>query len=153
MSDAENWLERFGNSHERLGNPIIYWLAVPPLVLGMVGILWSMPVPEQFYQISPLLNWGSAFLMVVAIYYFIISLSLAIGLLPMLVGLAGSQLWLLNSPLAPLPISAGLLAAGLAGVVLSRGGNLRAIFEDLQLIMIGPVWLLAVVYRRLDIPI
>ncbi|MEL7185435.1 MAG: hypothetical protein AAFN50_03225, partial [Pseudomonadota bacterium] len=62
MSETENWLDRFGQSLAGLRNPIVYWGSAPMVVLGTVGLLWSLPTPQQFYEISPLLNWGSAFL-------------------------------------------------------------------------------------------
>ena len=80
MSEIESWLERYEDNHRDLANPLVYWAAVPMIVLGTVGILWYLPVPFEFHEISPLLNWGSAFLMVAAVYYFIISLPIAIGL-------------------------------------------------------------------------
>ncbi|MBT8088372.1 MAG: hypothetical protein KJO46_10060, partial [Gammaproteobacteria bacterium] len=104
--------------------------------------------------ISPLLNWGSAFLMAATVYYFIISLSLAIGMLPFILGLASLQLWLTASEYPALGVSTGLLVAGVAGLSLGRrgAGGVRAIVQDLQLMMIGPAWLLSVIYRRFGIP-
>ncbi len=153
MTDIDNWLTRYEQTHENLGNPLVFWAAVPMVVVGVVGILWSLPVPAEFPDISPLFNWGSAFLMVTAIYYFIISLSLAIGLLPFLLGLAAIQLWLTDSGLPANGVSSGLLVAGVTGLALGRSGNLRAVFQDLQLMMIGPAWMLSVIYRRFGIPI
>ena len=97
MTDIDNWLARYEQTHNSLRSPAVYWVAVPMVVVGITGLLWSLPVPDEFQKISPLFNWGSAFLMVTAIYYFIISLSLAIGLLPFLLGLSSIQLWLTNS--------------------------------------------------------
>ena len=153
MSEPDTWLSRYERSHSSLHNPIVYWIAVPMLVVGVVGLLWSLPTPQQFYDISPLLNWATAFLMVAAIYYFIISLSLAIGMLPFLLGLAAIQMWLVNSPWPLRGVAIGLIVAGIAGLTLGRGGKLRAVFEDLQLMMIGPLWLLATIYRRYHIPV
>jgi hypothetical protein len=71
---------------------------VPILVLGTVGILWSLPVPEEFARISPVLNWGSVFLMAAVVYYFIISIPLAIGMLPFVAGITAMMIgpaWLL----------------------------------------------------------
>ena len=152
MTDVDNWLPRYEQTHEKLRNPVVYWAAVPMVVVGMTGLLWALPVPAEFVEISPLLNWGSAFLMVTAIYYFIISLSLAIGLLPFLLGLAAIQMWLTNSGYPPTAVSAGLLVAGVAGLTLGRDGSLRAVVEDLQLMMLGPAWLLSVIYKRFGIP-
>ena len=51
----------------------------------------------------------------------------------------------------------GLFAAGIIGLWLghrnARGlAAFREVIEDLQTIMIGPAWLLSVIYRRLRIP-
>ena len=97
MTDSDGWLERYGETHSDLTYPVLYWMAVPMVVTGTVGLLWSLPVPAQFYEISPLLNWGSAFLMASAVYYFIISLPIAIGMLPFILGVAAIQLWLEQS--------------------------------------------------------
>ena len=105
MSDTENWLERYEKNHRDVSNPLVYWAAVPMVVVGTVGLLWYLPVPDEFRRISPLLNWGSAFLMATAIYYFIISLSLAIGMLPFLLGLASLQVWLTASHYPALGVS------------------------------------------------
>ncbi len=64
VSETDRWLSDYGDSHADITNPGIYWLSVPILVLGTVGMLWSLPIPEEFVKISPVLNWGSAFLMV-----------------------------------------------------------------------------------------
>ncbi len=123
------------------------------VIIGFSGLLWSLPVPAEFKDISPLLNWGSAFLMVTAIYYFIISLSLAIGLLPFILGLAAIPIWLVSAGFPILEISIGLLISGTVGLALSRQGSTSAIMRDLQLMMIGPAWLLSVLYKRFEIPI
>lgn len=153
MTDIENWLTRYEQNHQLLSKPVAYWIAVPMFVVGISGLLWALPVPTEFQEISPLLNWGSTFLMVTGIYYFIISLSLAIGLLPWLLGLASIQLWLTNSGLPAIPLSTGLVVAAVSGLILGRNGSLRFVVQDLQLVMIGPAWLLSLVYRRFGIPI
>ena len=154
MSEIDGWLERYEENHKDLRNPVVYWAAVPMVVGGPGGILWDLPVPPEFIEISPLLNWGSAFLMASAIYYFIISLSLAIGLLPFLLGIAAVHQWLAASPWPHSGASVSLLLSGTAGLVLGRWGTggLRGIVEDFQLMMIGPAWLLSVLYRRFRIP-
>lgn len=152
MTDIDDWLTRYEQSHLSLGNPIVYWVAVPMVVVGMTGLFWVMPVPIQFQEISPLLNWGSAFLMVTAVYYFIISLSLAIGLLPFLLGLAAIHMWLANSGYPASGVSAGLLVAGAVGLLLGRRGSVLQAVQDMQLMMLGPAWLLSVLYKRFGIP-
>ena len=150
--ETDGWLERYAANQQNLASPGVYWLAVLMAVVGFVGFLWSLPVPDQFYEISPLLNWGSAFLMVAAVYYFIISLSIAIGMLPFLIGVAAVELWLTQSAYPLRGVSFGLLAAGTLGLWLGRRRGIRPVLDDLMQLMIGPAWALSVLYRRLGIP-
>ena len=155
MGEMDDWLKQYEISHAELKYPVLYWAAVPMVVLGTVGLLWALPVPEQFYEISPLLNWGSTFLMVAAVYYFVISVPLAIGMLPFVLGVASCQVWLENSDYVPLRVSLGLLLGGIIGLWLGRQRqwSVWPVLQDLQLMMIGPAWLLSVLYRRIGIPI
>ncbi|MDH3613549.1 MAG: DUF962 domain-containing protein [Gammaproteobacteria bacterium] len=154
MTEVDNWLTRYEETHRDLTYPAVYWAAVPMVVLGTVGLLWTLPIPDEFFAISPLLNWGTAFLMAATVYYFIISVSLAIGMLPFIVGLAGVHMWLAQSEFSPLRVSIGLLFAGIIGLWLGHRNqkSLWPIVHDLQLMMIGPAWILSVLYRRIGIP-
>jgi len=154
MSETDRWLVDYGESHTDMRNPLVFWLSVPLLVLGTVGLLWSLPVPQEFADISPVLNWGSTFLMATVVYYFIISMSLAIGMLPFIFGVAALQVWLANSSYSPYVASSGLLVASITGLYLGNypHGGIRAVLRDIQLMMIAPVWILSNIYRRLGIP-
>ena len=155
VAETDRWLSDYGESHADITNPGIYWLSVPVLVLGTVGILWSLPIPEEFVKISPVLNWGSAFLMAAVVYYFIISFSLAIGMLPFVAGVSALQIWLVGSPFSLLRISTGMFVASIIGLYLGhyQKGGIRAVIHDIQLMMIAPAWLLSNLYRRLGIPV
>jgi uncharacterized membrane protein YGL010W len=154
MTDVDHWLTHYGKGHQNMAFPVIYWMAVPALVIGTVGLLWSLPVPGEFLDISPVLNWGTTFLMAAVVYYFIISLSLAIGMLPLVFGVIALEMWLEISGLPLRRISAGLVFGGVVGLYLGhygRGGT-SAVVRDVQLMIIAPIWLLSNVYRRLGIP-
>ena len=154
MSDPEGWLERYGKEHSNLAFPALFWAGLLFVVTATVGLLWALPIPAQFYEISPFLNWGTAFLMAATIYYFIISLSIAIGLLPFLLAVAAFQLWLAGSSMSGGEVSLSLLVAGTLALWLGHRSEpgLWPVLKDLQMMMIGPAWLLSDLYRRLRIP-
>lgn len=154
MTDTDNWLSHFADRYKSVSLPVFYWAAVPILVLGTVGLLWSLPIPAAFSEISPVLNWGATFLMATVVYYFIISLSLAIGMLPLIFGVIAFETWLEYSGLPLRQVSAGMVLAGVIGLYIGRlnHGGTSAVVRDIQLMMIGPIWLLSNVYRRLGIP-
>ena len=154
MTETDGWLKMYEDTHQDLTYPVVFWAAVPMVVLGTVGIFWNLPIPDEFFEISPLLNWGTAFLMATAVYYFIISVSLAIGMLPFILGVAAIQVWLAQSGFSPMHVSHGLLVGGIIGLWMGHRNesSLRPVLQDLQLMMIGPAWLLSVLYRRIGIP-
>jgi len=133
---------------------VLHWIAVLLVIFGTVGFLWSLPIPEAFLNISPLLNWGVTFLMAAEVYYFIISISLALGMLPLLVAIA-----ILIATLHTIGDSSQwywvtILVLGCAGLYISKGSarGFRGWAQDMQLIMIAPVWLLSRLYRSVGIP-
>lgn len=154
MPETDRWLAEYGRNHEQISFAGIYWVAVLALIIGTVGMLWSLPVPVEFARISPVLNWGSSFLMAAVVYYFIISMPLAIGMLPFIFGVAAVETWLVDSEHSIVRVSTALFVLSLAGLYLGHRGNggLRAVFRDIQLMMIAPVWLLSNLYRRFGIP-
>jgi len=154
MRETDRWLEEYADAHVELPNRLVHWMAVPLLVTGTVGLLWALPVPAAFAAISPLLNWGTCFLLAAIVYYFVISLSLAIGMLPFVSAIVAFLVWLDCSPYSLPVATAGLTLAGLVG--LSAGhighGTTRAVLHDVQLMMIAPLWLLSRLYRYAGIP-
>ena len=154
MTETDSWLQHYEETHSDLTYPAVYWAGVPMVVVGLVGLLWTLPIPDEFFEISPLLNWGTVFLMASAVYYFIISVSLAIGMLPFLLCVAGIQVSIADSEFSPLRVSIGLLLAGIICLFMGHRNqkSLLPVVRDLQLMMIGPAWLLSVLYRRIGIP-
>lgn len=154
MSDTESWLKKYNDNNRRTDILVLHWFGVPLVIFGTVGILWSLPIPEAFRNISPLLNWGITFLMAAEVYYFIISVSLAMGMLPLLFGTAMLVATFHLNVDSPLSLSVAMLSVGTAGVYLGKGSerSFRDLACDLQLIMIAPIWLLSQLYRHLRIP-
>ncbi|MGH8224474.1 MAG: hypothetical protein ACREQZ_16020 [Woeseiaceae bacterium] len=154
MPETDRWLATYGERQEGLRFPVIHRFAALVLVAGIVGALAALPVPQKLAEISPLLNWGTTFLMAAAVYYFIISLSLAIGMLPFVLALTAFTLWAERSSLPLGTVAAALLVTGVIGLVAGRAarGAIGAVMSDIQLSMIAPLWLLSRVYHRLGIP-
>ena len=154
MQETDQWLTDYGESHRNIRFPGMYWIATLLLVIGTVGLLWSLPIPLEFARISPIINWGSTFLMAAVVYYFIISMPLAVGMLPFVLGVAALHAWLVESPYSQAWFSMVAVLCGIASLLIEhrgRGGG-KAVLRDLQLMMIAPAWLLSLIYRRLRIP-
>lgn len=154
MRTADHWLNEYAESHTHRANAALHWVCVPLIVASLIGLLWSLPVPRAFSDSSPALNWGTLFLMAAVVYYFIMSISLAFGMLPFVVAIVAAVAWLDSLP-APLWLtSGGVFLLAWLGQFVGHWieGKRPSFFKDLQFLMIGPLWLLATIYRRFGIP-
>ena len=46
MRGTEQWLSEYGDSHRSAANKLLHWICVPVIVWCVVGLLWSLPVPQ-----------------------------------------------------------------------------------------------------------
>jgi len=154
MTDPDHWLATYEKQHRDIRHAPLYWLAVGGLVPGVAGLLWALPVPAALRDISPLVNWGSVFLMAAMVYYFIISIPLALGMLPIVFGVTVFETWLAHTDAMLSPVAVTLTAASVAGLYAGHyaGDGISGVGRDIQMMMIAPLWMLSVVYRRLGIP-
>ncbi len=154
MKPVSEWLDAYGESHQNATNKTIHWICVPLIVLSVVGLLWSIPVPAALAAASPWLNWASISLLAAVIYYFVLSFSLGLGLLGFAVALLAVTAWLDQLPAPLWAISAAIFIAAWIGQFIGHilEGKKPSFFQDVQFLLIGPMWLMSFVYRRLRIP-
>lgn len=153
MRSIHTWLAEYGESHRNPTNKLIHWICVPLIVLSLIGLLWSIPVPEAFGRISPVLNWGMLFLLLALVYYFVLSIPLGLGMavFSALVVLGVDALQSLPWPMWQSCLAI-FVAAWIGQFVGHRiEGRKPSFFKDLQFLLIGPAWLLAFLYRKLRI--
>ena len=154
MTTVNYWLDEYAKDHQHPVNQAIHKVCVPLIVLSLAGLMWTIPVPREFTAISPALNWATTFLLVAMVYYLILSIPLALGMAPAILLIVVIVNWMDHWPW-PLWQSSGLIFV-LAWIGQFYGHHLEqkrpAFFRDLQFLMIGPLWVLAGLYRRLGIP-
>jgi len=153
IKNVNAWLDEYGESHQNPVNKTIHWICVPLIALSLVGILWDLPVPAAFEDISPAMNWGMLFLMSAIVYYFILSPRLALGMVLVTAGFVAALRWLEGFDTPLWQICAAVFVAAWVGQFIGHlvEGKRPSFFQDLQFLMIGPMWLLSFVYRRLGI--
>jgi uncharacterized membrane protein YGL010W len=154
MRSASEWLGEYGASHCHPTNKLLHWICVPPIVLSVMGFLWSAPAPAAFAEFSPWLNWATLAASAAFIYYLALSPALALGAL-----MAFAVLLALTGSLARLPwplwvTSAVIFVLAWIGQFIGHAieGRRPSFFKDLQFLLIGPLWLVAAAYRRLSVP-
>lgn len=153
MLTIEQWLDEYDKSHKNRINKILHWICVPLIVLSLLGILWSIPIPLGIDNLLFSPNWALVFIVFVLIYYFLLSVKLGIGML-----LVSAAMIIILEALSGLPIPLWLIS--LVVFILAWTGQFighkfegksPSFFKDLQFLLIGPLWLLSFIYRKLGI--
>ena len=153
MRKVDQFLTEYGVSHQNPTNKLIHWFCVPLIVLSVIGLLGSLPVPEFITNISPRLNFGSIALIVGIIYYAFLSLPLAIGMILFSIAIVYVLHLMLGIDIALWKQCLAIFVA--AWIVQFIGheieGKKPSFFKDVQFLMIGPLWLLSFIYKKIGI--
>lgn len=147
MKTAEQWLETYGESHQNPVNKALHWICIPVIMVSLLALLSLVPTPWSG------IHWGMVLVAGAVAYYSVLSIPLAVGMAVigalMLGGAAGLNL-------LPAPVWASALvvfALGWVGQFIGHKieGKKPSFFQDLQFLLIGPMWLLADLYRRVGL--
>lgn len=154
MQTIESLLDEYGESHVNPVNKLLHWFCVPVIVWTVIALLWSLPFPAAWQSDSVPLNWATIALVLAQIYYFRLSWQLGTGVLFFNVML----LWIASivdqaSPWPLWAIALALFIGAWIGQFIGHviEGKRPSFLKDLQFLLIGPAWLLAFIYRKLDI--
>ena len=153
MRGTAYWLEEYAASHRHPVNKALHWICVPLIVWSLLGLLWSLPAPGRT-QLE-YANWASYAVAAAVLYYALLSMPLALGILPVLAAMLFSVDAMSQLAHAPLwAISAAVFAVAWIGQFAGHAieGERPSFFKDVQFLLIGPIWLLASLYRRAGVP-
>jgi uncharacterized membrane protein YGL010W len=153
MRTVRDLLGEYGASHENPTNELLHWICVPLIVLTLFGLLWSVPVPTLFASISPWVNWATVAAFAALLYYLTLSPRLAAGVLIAFAVLLAITQWLATLPWPLWLTSITIFGIGWIGQFIGHAieGKRPSFFKDLQFLLIGPLWLLAAVYRKIGL--
>jgi len=143
MSDArtiDTLLAQYSESHLNPTNEVIHCICVPLIVFSLLGLIWA---------IHPLL--AVAGTLAALVYYFKLSRNFALGMLVM----AAFMLALLRAlpPGAVMPLSVTIFVLAWIGQFIGHKieGKKPSFFDDLRFLLIGPLFVLGFLYRRLKL--
>jgi len=152
MRTAQQWLDEYGESHQNPTNKLVHWICVPLIFFSVVGFFYNIKLPVELAP-GLQLNVAMVLLMLVTVYYFSLSAPLSIGMA--LFSLLCLVLWNLIEKAGYTPWQVALAIFVLAWIGQFWGhkveGKKPSFFKDLQFLMIGPMWLMHFIYKRIGI--
>ena len=149
MKTLNQWLDEYSASHRNPRNKLTHWIGIPLIVFAIWCALKAIPVGSLW------LNAATLSIAVFVGYYLLLSWRLALGM-ALVSALLYAGVLSLERSLGPDLVwaAAGIFVFGWVLQFIGHHieGAKPSFFKDLQFLLIGPLWLLADVYRRLDIP-
>jgi uncharacterized membrane protein YGL010W len=140
LRSIDRLLATYAESHRNPVNELIHCVCVPVIVFSLLGLVWAIH-PLLALGVSAAALW----------YYFQLSPPFAIGMLAM----TALMLGLLRAlpPAAVLPASLALFVLAWIGQFIGHmiEGKKPSFFDDLRFLLIGPLFVLSFLYRRLRV--
>lgn len=137
---VDQLLEQYADSHRDHRNEVIHFICVPAIVWSILGLLWSIhPLVATVAAASSQL------------YYFRLSAPLAIGMLLMALAFLASFAALPAASV--LPAAMGVFVVAWIGQFIGHRieGKKPSFFDDLRFLLMGPLFVLGFLYRRLHV--
>ena len=133
-------LATYSEGHLNHTNELIHFVCVPVIVFTLLGIIWT---------IHPLA--ALAVTLAALVYYFQLSRPFALGMLLMSALMLG-VLSLMPGP-AVLPLSIAIFVLAWIGQFIGHKieGKKPSFLDDLRFLLIGPLFVLSFLYRRLHL--
>jgi len=149
---ADKWFAEYGESHQDHTNELIHWVCVPVIFFCVLGFLWEIPVPETWAEAAPWFKWTLVGIALALAFYVRLSPRLSAGLMFFMTVCYGGLVVLeLFAPWPIWQISAVLFVLAWTGQFIGHilEGRKPSFFKDLAFLLVGPAWLMSMVYKKL----
>ncbi|WP_428310277.1 DUF962 domain-containing protein [Hydrocarboniphaga sp.] len=149
MKTVHQWLGEYSSSHRNPTNKTLHWICVPLIVFTAFLAFKCIPLGNRIVNVESLV------MLLSLAYYLRLSWRLSIGLALVYVPMYFATVLIQQLAGAyTLAIAAGIFIVAWIGQFIGHHyeGAKPSFFKDLQFLLIGPLWLMSFVYRKLHIP-
>lgn len=153
------YFDKYGESHQNHTNELIHWICVPAIVFSLLGLVWQIPFPHLDFlgQYNGYFNWAS-FLIAFAMYYYFTLSPVLFFLMIWIIGLMSwgivklEQWQAAGGPAAWLVFAIIFVVAWIGQFIGHKiEGKKPSFLDDVKFLLIGPIWLLHFVCKKVGL--
>ena len=153
------YFDKYQESHNNPTNEIIHWICVPLIIFSLMGLVWSIPFPhlEFLGRYNGFVNWAS-FLIAFSIYYYyrlspILSYFMLLIIVLFSYGIVSLEKWETAGGPAVWLVCLIIFIAAWIGQFIGHKieGKKPSFLDDVKFLLIGPIWLLHFICRKLGL--
>lgn len=155
MRKIEQLFSEYGESHQNGTNKIIHWICVPLIFWTILGFISYIPTPHFYIPSFGYISIASIIaLMIVSIFYF--RLSVVVGLIMIFLMLIMEYfISLCNLQFRTKSWIVYLVVFIITWILQFVGhkieGKKPSFLKDLQFLLVGPIWLLGFILRKIGV--
>lgn len=146
----DRWLSSYSGDHVNATNQAIHVVCVPAIVWSVTAAFWLIPVPAALARPGA---WMALAMFAAWLWYWKLSRKLALGALVAFVafGFINRALWDALGPAGLGWIALGVFVVAWIGQFIGHKieGRRPSFFTDLKYLLVGPLWTLDKLYRKL----
>lgn len=154
--DIFNWLNEYSLYHKNSTNKIIHWICIPLIIISLFGLLSIANINFQLNNITYKINLYYILVLVATLFYIRLSLSITIGMLIISL-LISTIINYFSSHDKTILFYCYSLIFTFSWIAQFIGhkieGKKPAFVKDLKFLLIGPAWLLSLIYIKFKIKI
>jgi uncharacterized membrane protein YGL010W len=161
LRPIDAYFNKYAESHQNSINKLIHWVCVPTIVFSILGLIWAIPFPYLSFlgKYNGFVNWAS-FVITFSIYFYY-RLSPALSYAILLVVFAFSALIVALEKLHtnnnwPAMWQVCLVLFVIAWIGQFAGhkieGKKPSFIDDIKFLLIGPIWLLHFIFKKVGLP-
>ena len=146
-----DWLDDYSQYHINPTNKLIHWMCVPVIMVSLMALLWSLPVPAALSDRSVWFNFATLLFVVAMVFYVRLSMPLSVAM-----GAINAAIlfvifrWHQQAPTLLWQASIAIFVVAWIGQFIGHKieGKKPAFFQDIQFLLVGPIWLLGFIFRK-----
>ena len=147
MKTIEQWFDDYSVSHKNYTNQIIHFLCVPLIMFSVFGILWSLPQLPIFNRFE-YLNWATLFYAACLLFYTLLDRLFGL-IMAVVAGIMLLGVYYLSQKPRLMAISLCIFILAWIGQFIGHKieGKKPSFFQDLQFLLIGPLWVVEEIFE------
>ncbi len=151
----DRWFAHYSGDHRNATNQLIHVICVPAILWSVIALLWCIPAPGTMFRPG---FWAGLAMLASALFYYRASRALGLGMVVLFVLMGFSVRWLHDHYGTSVTLWSGIAVFVVAWIGQFVGhskmfeGKRPSFFTDLTYLLIGPVWVLAKLYRKFGWP-
>lgn len=151
--------DKYAESHQNPANKLIHWICVPLIVFSLIGLVWSIPFPhlEFLGKFNGFVNWASFLIAFSGYYYYRLSPVLLYLMIFVIFAIAATivrlEKWEATGGPAVWLVCLVVFIVSWVGQFIGHKieGKKPSFLDDIKFLLIGPIWLLHFICKKIGL--